>query len=149
MWLFVYANRVVRKEFIVLARLRSLHQTIATFFARIQRPNQHIRTRMQAVPTVEVEQVLRQHLAVADAAVFEIFDLFKFAHALHAVVSKKSDAQLSPDELVTYCRIHLPEPMIPVQIEIRGCMLKNGYGVVDKIAISRHYLGLDMFPPAA
>lgn len=133
----------------MLARLCSLPRTIATLFARLQPAYEQIRTRRGVISAVEVEQVLKQHPAVADAAAFGIFDLFQFAHTLHAVVSKKSGAQISSEELAAYCRSHLAESMVPVEIEIWESVPKNGYGVVNKSAVLRRQFSFDMFPPAA
>ncbi|KAE8649992.1 probable acyl-activating enzyme 2 [Cucumis sativus] len=80
-----------------------------------------------AVSTVEVEGVLMSHPNVAEAAVVGERTLYGF-------VKLKNRSKENGDEIVEFCRMHLPEFMIPKRI-VFGDLPMNSTGKVQKFAL--------------
>jgi len=82
------------------------------------------------VYTVEVENVLYSHPKVAEAAVFGVPD-DKWGESLYAVVVPRDE--VSPDELIEFCRDRIAGFKIPKQIEVTTEPLpKSGAGKILK-----------------
>jgi long-chain acyl-CoA synthetase len=84
------------------------------------------------VYSVEVEEVLYQHVAVAEAAVFGIPDE-TWGEAVHAIVVLHPGMTVSGDELRTHCRALIAGYKVPKVIEISTEALpKSGPGKILK-----------------
>ncbi|XP_023007650.1 probable acyl-activating enzyme 1, peroxisomal [Cucurbita maxima] len=76
-----------------------------------------------AVSTVQVEAVLMSHPGVAEAAVI--------GERLCGLVKLKNGSRASAEEIVEFCRAHLPEFMIPERV-VFGDLPMNSVGKVQK-----------------
>jgi len=95
------------------------------------------------VYSIEVEDVLHRHSAVAEAAVFGIPDP-TWGEAVHAVVVVSADNAGKADALITelrdHCRKSIAGYKVPKQIEIRVEPLpKSGPGKILKRALRDPY----------
>ena len=70
------------------------------------------------IAPAEIEDVLRRHEAIADAAVVGIPD-DEWGQQIAAVVVMKPGASVSVDELHDYCHLHLRSSKTPYRIEFR------------------------------
>lgn len=69
------------------------------------------------VSPVEVEEGLRQHPAIEEAAVIGVPDAY-LGQTVKAFVSLKPGAQATPKEIITYCKERMPRHQYPRQVEI-------------------------------
>jgi acyl-coenzyme A synthetase/AMP-(fatty) acid ligase len=83
------------------------------------------------VSAVEVEARLRDHPAVAEAAVIGLPDAFT-GFSLKAFVVLVASAASTPKELVAFCRRHLPAHAYPRQIEIVDALPRTPSGEIDR-----------------
>jgi acyl-CoA synthetase (AMP-forming)/AMP-acid ligase II len=70
------------------------------------------------IAPAEIEDVLRRHEAIADAAVVGIPD-DEWGQQIAAVVVMKPGVSVSVDELHDYCQLHLRSSKTPYRIEFR------------------------------
>ena len=77
----------------------------------------------------EVEQVLYQHPAVAEACVFGIPDK-KWGEAVVAAVALKSKIKVSENELITFCKNQLASYKKPQRIHFLKSLPKSGAGKI-------------------
>jgi long-chain acyl-CoA synthetase len=92
------------------------------------------------VYSVEVEDALYRHPAVAEAAVFGIPDE-KWGEAVHAIVVTGPGMSVSAEELRTHCRQLIAGYKVPKTIEISAEPLpKSGPGKVLKRVLRERYL---------
>jgi acyl-CoA synthetase (AMP-forming)/AMP-acid ligase II len=84
------------------------------------------------VYSTEVEEVLYQHPAVLEAAVFGVPDA-KWGEAVHAIVVFRPGHEVDPGELITFCRERIAGYKVPKQIDQhRDPLPKSGPGKVLK-----------------
>lgn len=84
------------------------------------------------VYSTEVEEILYQHPAVLEAAVFGVPDE-KWGEAVHAVVVPRPGHELEPLALITFCRKHIAGYKVPKRIDLRTDPLpKSGPGKILK-----------------
>jgi acyl-CoA synthetase (AMP-forming)/AMP-acid ligase II len=77
----------------------------------------------------EVENVLYQHPAVAEACVFGVPDK-KWGEAVVAAVSLKSTTEISENELIDFCRNKLASYKKPQRIHFLEALPKSGAGKI-------------------
>jgi len=77
----------------------------------------------------EVEQVLYQHPAIAEACVFGIPDK-KWGEAVVAAVALKSKIKVSENELITFCKNQLASYKKPQRIHFLKSLPKSGAGKI-------------------
>ncbi len=77
----------------------------------------------------EVEEVLFEHAAVQEAAVFGTPDDY-LGEVVRAVVVLRPGAVATPDEMIAHCRARLAHYKIPKSVEIRADLPKSGVGKV-------------------
>jgi long-chain acyl-CoA synthetase len=82
----------------------------------------------------EVDEVLFQHPAVAEAAAFGIPDPF-YGEIVAARAVLKHGASPSVDELLLHCRANLAPYKIPRRLEIVEALPKTAAGKIDKAAL--------------
>jgi long-chain acyl-CoA synthetase len=84
------------------------------------------------VYSTEVEEVLYQHPAVLEAAVFGVPDA-KWGEAVHAIVVPRPGHEVDPVALITFCRERIAGYKVPKRIDLRHDPLpKSGPGKVLK-----------------
>jgi len=79
----------------------------------------------------EVEEVLYQHPAVLECAVFGIPDP-KWVEAVHATVSLKKGVMATPEELIEFCKKNVARYKAPKSIEIVPEIPKSATGKILK-----------------
>ncbi len=87
--------------------------------------------------TSEVEQVIKRHPAVADAAVIGLPHA-DWGEQVHAVVAIRNDAEITGNTLIDFCKGKLSRYKVPKTIEFRAALPLTSYGKVDKKALRRH-----------
>jgi long-chain acyl-CoA synthetase len=88
------------------------------FFCLVDRKDDMIISKGFNVYPGQIEDFLKQHPKVKDAAVIGVADRLK-GQAIVAVVSLKEEATADKEELLKYCKEHLPEYRVPKAILIR------------------------------
>ena len=84
------------------------------------------------IPVVEVENLLYQHPAVAECAVYGVPDE-KWGEAVQASVHPRDGADVSAEALAVHCRASLAGYKVPKVIEVRDEPLpKSGAGKILK-----------------
>jgi acyl-CoA synthetase (AMP-forming)/AMP-acid ligase II len=86
----------------------------------------------------EVENILFEHPAVADAAVIGIPDA-KYGEALLACLVLREGGSLSAEEVVDFCRGRLAGYKIPRKIAVLDALPRNASGKVLKTELRRPY----------
>ena len=88
------------------------------FFYMVDRKDDMIFSRGFNVYPGQIEDFLKRHPKVKDAAVIGVADRLK-GQAIVAVVSLKDGARADREALLKYCRDHLPDYRVPKTILIR------------------------------
>jgi fatty-acyl-CoA synthase len=83
------------------------------------------------ISSVEIETVLYEHPAVLESAVIGIPDE-RWGEVPAAIVSLKPGQEVSPDDLVTFCRGRLAPFKVPKRIEFTASLPKGGTGKILK-----------------
>jgi acyl-CoA synthetase (AMP-forming)/AMP-acid ligase II len=86
----------------------------------------------------EVEEVLYQHPAVLECAVFGIPDS-KWVESVHAAVSLKKGATVTPEELIGFCKKNIARYKAPKSIEIMPEIPKGATGKILKREMKSKY----------
>jgi long-chain acyl-CoA synthetase len=93
------------------------------------------------VYSVEVEDALYRHTAVAEAAVFGVPDE-RWGEAVHAIVVTHPSASVTADELRAHCRELIAGYKVPKVIELTTDPLpKSGPGKILKRVLRDRYTG--------
>jgi long-chain acyl-CoA synthetase len=109
------------------------------YFYILDRLKDMIVTGGENVYSGEVEGVIFSHPAVRDVAVFGIPDE-KWGELVAACVVLKPGAQLTPDELIAYCRQFVANYKVPRRIDISDTDLpKSASGKVLKRVLREHF----------
>lgn len=81
------------------------------------------------VSPVEVEEGLRLHPAIKEAAVIGVPDAY-LGQTIKAFVSLKPGAQATPKEIIAFCKEHMPRHQYPRQVEIVDELPRNEAGEI-------------------
>ena len=86
------------------------------------------------VSSIEVEDALFQHPAVAEVAVIGIPD-DKWGELVTALVVRAPGAEVTSDELVAFCRERLAGYKLPKRIEFRDELARTATGKLQKFKL--------------
>jgi acyl-CoA synthetase (AMP-forming)/AMP-acid ligase II len=86
----------------------------------------------------EIEDILRLHPNVKDVAVIGVPDE-KWGEAVKAVVVPKSQKEFSEEEIIAFCRDHLPSFKKPKSVDTIDVLPRNPYGKIQKSSLREPY----------
>lgn len=100
------------------------------------RNDRMVKSRGYRIEPGEIEAVVAEHPAVAEAAVVSVKHLLR-GTSLTGFVSLQDDQELSPGELSAYCREHLPPYMVPNQWEFLDRLPRTPHGKIDLTGLAK------------
>ncbi|WP_286900998.1 AMP-binding protein [Thermocrispum sp.] len=90
------------------------------------------------VSSIEVEDVLFSHPAVAEVAVIGVPD-DKWGETIKALVVKEKDAEVTEAELIAHCKQRLAGYKAPTSVEFRESIPRTATGKVQKFKLREPY----------
>jgi acyl-CoA synthetase (AMP-forming)/AMP-acid ligase II len=90
------------------------------------------------VSSIEVEDALYQHAAIAEACVIGVPDE-KWGETVKALVVLKPGAEASEAEIIEHCRGHLAHFKCPTSVEYRDAFARTSTGKLQKFKIRAPY----------
>ncbi|HUY23511.1 MAG TPA: AMP-binding protein [Acidimicrobiales bacterium] len=90
------------------------------------------------VSSIEVEDCLYKHTAVAEVAVIGVPD-DKWGETVKALVVLRPGAVATEDELMDFCRAHLAHFKAPTSIEVRAGLVRTATGKLQKYKLRQPY----------
>jgi fatty-acyl-CoA synthase len=90
------------------------------------------------VSSIEVEDCLYQHPAVAEAAVIGVPDE-KWGETIKALVVLRAGAQASTDDLIAFCRTRMAHYKCPTSVELRDALARTATGKLQKFKLREPY----------
>ncbi len=112
------------------------------YLSIVDRKKDMIKTGGENVASREVEEVLFQHPAVAEAAVFGVPDPH-WIEAVAAVVVLRPGHEVAPAELIEHVRRHLAGYKTPKHVTIGAALPKNPSGKILKRQLREEFAGQD------
>lgn len=97
----------------------------------VDRKKDMILTGSENVASVEVESVLCQHPAIAEAAVIGVPDE-TWGERVHAVIVLKPGCNTSPEDIISFCRQYLAGYKVPKSVDFVETLPRNATGKVLK-----------------
>jgi carnitine-CoA ligase len=101
------------------------------WFFFVDRRKDMLKRAGENVSASEVEDVLKQHAAVFDAAVVGIPDPVR-DQAIVGYVIRRDGADVSAETLIAWCRAHLSAFKVPERIEFRDTFPRTSVGKIQK-----------------
>jgi carnitine-CoA ligase len=108
------------------------------------RKKDSIRRRGENVSSWELEQVMREHPVVEDAAAVP-YPSPLGEDDVRVFVSLRANGQLTGEELVAHCTRRLPEFMVPRYVEILAALPRTPTGRIQKYELRSSPLGPDCY----
>ena len=90
------------------------------------------------VSSIEVEDCLYQHAAVAEVAVIGVPDE-KWGETIKALVVVREDATVTEAELIAHCRERLAHFKAPTSVELRAALDRTATGKLQKYKLRQPY----------
>jgi acyl-CoA synthetase (AMP-forming)/AMP-acid ligase II len=108
------------------------------FIAITDRKKDVIITGGENVSSIEVEDCLFQHPAVAEAAVIGVPDE-KWGETIKALVVLRPGAQATERELIEHCRSRMAHYKCPTSVEVRDALVRTATGKLQKFKLREPY----------
>lgn len=108
------------------------------YLSILDRKKDVIITGGENVASIEVEDVLLSHPAVAEVAVVGVPDE-KWGETVKALVVLASDAEATERELIEHCRARLAHYKCPTSVEFRSELARNATGKLQKFKLRAPY----------
>jgi len=108
------------------------------FIAIADRKKDVIITGGENVSSIEVEDCLYQHPAVAEAAVIGVPDE-KWGETIKALVVLRPGASATEKDLVEHCRSRMTHYKCPTSIELRDALVRTATGKLQKFKLREPY----------
>lgn len=105
------------------------------FYYLVGRLKEFIRYKGENISASDVEQVVREHPAIEDAALVGAPDEWGEEEPV-LYVELANMTELQSDELASYCRERLPDFMVPARIHFVSSLPRNALGRVEKFKLS-------------
>ncbi len=121
----------------VLAGQRGVRRVLAAASSH-RRKKDVIVTGGENVSSIEVEDCLYHHAAVAEAAVIGVPDE-KWGETIKALVVLKPGATATEADLIGHCRVHLAHYKCPTSVEFDGALARTATGKVQKFKLRAPY----------
>ena len=102
----------------------------------VSRKDDIIKSRGEKVSPKEIENVLCEHPAIAEAAVFGTPDKV-LGEAICAVVVPREGQRPAEADVLRHCARHLEDLMVPHTVQFRDALPRTDNGKVDKKALRR------------
>src|SRR5215831_10480063 len=90
------------------------------------------------VSSIEVEDCLYQHPAVAEAAVIGVPDE-KWGETIKALVVLRPGAQATANDLIAFCRSRMAHYKCPTSVELRDALARTATGKLQKFKLREPY----------
>jgi acyl-CoA synthetase (AMP-forming)/AMP-acid ligase II len=90
------------------------------------------------VSSIEVEDCLFQHAAVAEAAVIGVPDE-KWGETVKALIVKRDGHDVTDEELIAFCRERMAHYKCPTSVEFRDELARTATGKLQKFKLRRPY----------
>jgi acyl-CoA synthetase (AMP-forming)/AMP-acid ligase II len=90
------------------------------------------------VSSIEVEDCLYQHPAVAEAAVIGVPDE-KWGETIKALVVLRAGAEASAADLIAFCRMRMAHYKCPTSVELRDALARTATGKLQKFKLREPY----------
>ena len=97
----------------------------------VDRVSDSLRRRSENISSMEVEDVVNQHPAVMECAVFPVWAEETEQEVMVAIVTQP-DARLDPEELTRYCNERMPYFMVPRYVDVVDEIPKTPTGKMEK-----------------
>lgn len=108
------------------------------FLYFVSRKDDMIKTSGYRVSPTEVEEILYASELVSEAAVIGVPDL-SLGQAIVAVITPRQDSAPDTEALLTACKQHLPNFMLPARFVIRDTLPRNQNGKIDRKLLTQEY----------
>jgi len=107
----------------------------------VGRKDDMIKSRGEKVSPKEVENVLHDHPAVAEAAVVGVPDKV-LGQAVKAVIVPRGEDELSQRQVLQHCAQRLEDFMVPQIVEFRDALPRTKNGKIDKRELQQQPVGV-------
>ena len=114
------------------------------YYYLVDRLKDVIKTGGENVYALEIERVLLEHPYIADCAVVGVYDEV-YEEGIAAAIVLEPGRTLDPDDLISFCRSHLPGYKKPRYWAVLDALPVNSIGKVQKAELRRR--GRALFSP--
>ena len=90
------------------------------------------------ISPLEIDDVVLQHAAVAEAATVGVPDDI-YGEAVVVYVAPKDGVAVTDDDIIAHCASRLPETKMPKQVIFRASLPKTGRGKLDRTALAEEW----------